>query len=153
MVARAVGLHVNPEGGVPKHPRDHLVINQSGCVGDKQLDTRHHGGPQRAVCLLLTSVLEHLQAEGHPIRPGTTGENLLVDGLEPDALSVGARITVGEVVLEVTGDAPPCKTIKTSFEGGSFRELSHRQRQGHTRWYARVLVEGTVYLHDPVSLQ
>jgi MOSC domain-containing protein YiiM len=153
MPAMAVGLHVNPAGGVPKHPQSQLVVKAEGCVGDQQLDKRHHGGPNRAVCVLLVSVLEQLQAEGHPIGPGTTGENLLIAGMAPDALEMGARLKVGEVVLELTGDAPPCKTIRASFEEGSFKALSHRLRQGMTRWYAKVLVEGTVHLNDTVELQ
>jgi MOSC domain-containing protein YiiM len=153
MVARAVGLHVNPHGGVPKYPVDHLIVQANGCLGDKQRDTRYHGGPDRAVCILLTSVLEKLQADGHPIEAGSTGENLLIDGLHPESLHAGCRLNVGEVVLELTGDAPPCKTIGSSFENGMFRALSHKQTRGQTRWYARVLVEGTVRLNDGVHLQ
>jgi len=153
MVAKAVGLHVNPQGGVPKYPVDYLVVQVNGCAGDKQRDTRHHGGPDRAVCLLLTSVMEQLQADGHPIEAGSTGENLLIDGLPPESLHVGRRLRIGDVVLELTSDAPPCKTIVSSFENGMFRALSHKQNPGQTRWYARVLVEGTVRLDDAVHLQ
>jgi len=153
MVARVVGLHVNSHGGVPKYPVDHLIVQANGCLGDKQRNTRYHGGPERAVCILLTSVMEKLQADGHPIEAGSTGENLLIDGLHPESLHAGCRLNVGEVVLELTGDAPPCKTIGSSFENGMFRALSHKQTRGHTRWYARVLVEGSVRLNDGVHLQ
>ena len=45
------GLHVNPEGGVAKHPVQALEVHTHGRVGEKQNDTRQHGGPTSAVCL------------------------------------------------------------------------------------------------------
>ena len=143
-----IGLHVNPEGGVPKHPVPTLEVERNGCVGDKQNDRKHHGGPQKAVCLLEQHVLEHLKRMGHPIAPGTTGENILVDGTAPGQFIVGARLSIGEVELTITGDAPPCKTIRASFAEGTFNELSHRKTPGQTRWYAKVDQTGTVRMGD-----
>ena len=76
MTGTVRGLHVNPEGGVPKHPVQQLIVGYEGCQGDKQNDRKHHGGPQRAVCLMETWVLKRLQDEGHH-HPGSTGENML----------------------------------------------------------------------------
>ena len=152
MTGTVRGLHVNPEGGVPKHPVEHLIVGYEGCQGDKQNDRKHHGGPQRAVCLMETWVLKRLQDEGHPIHPGSTGENMLIDGTQPGELCVGARLVVGSVVLELTCDAPPCRTIQASFTEGSFRNLSHKRVSGQTRWYARVVEPGTVRLNDDVRV-
>lgn len=145
-----VGLHANPEGGVPKLPVASLTVETNGCVGDRQRDLKHHGGPKRAVCVMTTSVMEALQQEGHPIGPGTTGENVLIDGISPEALREGTELLLGTVVLRITADAPPCKTIRASFIGGEFKALSHRREAGRTRWYAEVLVEGTLTLGDSV---
>ena len=150
MPGSVVGLHANPMGGVPKHAVPTLQITKTGCVGDQQNDRRHHGGPLKAVCLMERSVMVALQAAGHPIGPGTTGENLLLDGLDEVTLSTGTELHVGHVHLRITGDAPPCKTIRESFVDGSFISLSHKHQPGFTRWYAEVLVEGTVALGDPV---
>jgi MOSC domain-containing protein YiiM len=147
-----VGLHVNPNGGVPKHAVDSIDVHSEGCVGDKQNDRKHHGGPLRAVCLMEQRVLQHLQSAGHPIHPGSTGENILFDGLDEGSISVGSTLAVGNVVLTITGDAPPCKTIKASFTDGSFKQLSHKQINGQTRWYASVVEQGTVHLGDDVRL-
>ena len=147
-----VGLHVNPEGGVPKHPVEHLQVQTNGCVGDKQNDLRYHGGPTRAVCLMEQRIMTLLQEQGHPIGPGTTGENLLVDGLAPESLEPGVVLQVGTLMLRITADAPPCKTIRASFSNHEFKALSHKQTKGVTRWYAEVLEEATVNLGDPVSI-
>jgi MOSC domain-containing protein YiiM len=145
-----VGLHVNPEGGVPKSPVPSLAVETNGCVGDLQRNLKHHGGPKRAVCLMTTAVMKTLQREGHPIGPGTTGENVLIDGISSEVLREGLELHLGSVVLRITSDAPPCKTIRASFIEGGFKALSHQQHAGRTRWYAEVLVEGTLRLGDEV---
>ena len=147
-----VGLHVNPKGGVPKHPVEHLRVETNGCVGDKQNDVRYHGGPTRAVCLMEYRIMTMLQEQGHPIGPGTTGENLLVDGLPAGSLEPGTVLQVGSSMMRITTDAPPCKTIRASFSNHEFKALSHKQTKGVTRWYAEVLEEATVNLGDPVSI-
>ena len=146
------GLHVNPNGGVPKHPVDQLIVNPAGCEGDKQNDRKHHGGPRKAVCLMECWVLDRLQSAGHPIQPGTTGENVLIDGTQPGDITVGVRVILGGVVLTITGDAPPCKTIRDSFVAGAFRDLSHKRLAGQTRWYASVDQPGTIRLGDDVCV-
>lgn len=152
MTGVVLGLHVNPNGGVPKHHVDTLTVHQEGCVGDKQNDRKHHGGPLKAVSILEQHVLEHLQSEGHPISPGSTGENVLLGGTGAGELRIGSQLEFGEVRLCITSDAPPCKTIQASFQKGNFNHLSHRKIQGQTRWYARVLREGTITVGDEVLI-
>ena len=41
-----------------------------------------HGGPYRAVCLYAIEAIERLQAEGHPVEPGSVGDNLTTSGIE-----------------------------------------------------------------------
>ena len=48
--------------------------------------------------------------------------------------------------------ASPCKTIQDSFTGGDFNQLSHKKYPGQTRWYARVLVEGTIHEGEQVTI-
>ena len=74
-----LGIFIS-NGGVPKTPVESVKIDHQGLVGDNQHDKKHHGGVMRAVCVLENEILKKLQEEGHPISPGTTGENLLVSG-------------------------------------------------------------------------
>jgi MOSC domain-containing protein YiiM len=152
MEPRILGLFVNPNGGVPKHPVETLVVTNTGCIGDRQNDLKHHGGPTRAVCLLLDSVLTRLISEGHPIGPGSTGENILIQGLEPSSFSTGVILDFGTVTLQITGPAPPCKTIKASFLNEGFTALSHKLDSSQTRWYASVLKAGKVETGQSVSI-
>ena len=92
MQGSIMGLFASPTGGVPKPFVEHLQVTVNGCIGDRQNDLKHHGGPRRAVCIMTSDVLEQLQAEGHPIEGGTTGENLLIAGIPRTSLDVGAVI-------------------------------------------------------------
>ncbi|MFN7022189.1 MAG: MOSC domain-containing protein [Phycisphaerales bacterium] len=82
-------------GGVPKRPVPRARVTVAGIEGDDQNDKRHHGGPDRAVCLFSLEVIELLRAEGHPIRPGSTGENLTIHGLDWGTLVPGTRLAIG----------------------------------------------------------
>jgi MOSC domain-containing protein YiiM len=139
-------------GGVPKQARPSAVIGTEGVEGDRQRDRRYHGGPERAVSLYSLERLQALQAEGHPIAPGSTGENLTIAGLDWDEVRPGGRLAVGDVLLEVTRPAHPCKTIVGSFRNGDFSRLSEKVHPGWSRYYARVLRGGTVHVGEPVLL-
>jgi MOSC domain-containing protein YiiM len=150
---RIIQVNVNPQGGVPKHAVASAFLGREGVAGDKQRDRRHHGGPTRAVSLYAIERIEALRAEGHPIAPGTTGENLTVAGLDWDSLEVGARLSIGqEVEIEITGYAAPCENIAESFEDQEFKRMSQKLHPGWSRLYARILNEGTVSPGDAVQL-
>jgi MOSC domain-containing protein YiiM len=144
-----VRVNVAPEGGVPKRPVVAALITAHGVAGE--LDLKHHGGPDRAVCLYALERIDALAAEGHPIAAGTTGENLTIAGIAWDELQVGDRLAVGDhVVLEISGPAPPCNTIADSFLRGEFKRISDKLHPGWSRLYARVLTEGLVREGAPV---
>lgn len=149
---RVASLNVSG-GGVPKRPVGTARVGPEGLEGDRQDDTRHHGGPRRAVCLLALEVLERLAAEGHPIGIGTTGENVTVSGLPWGDVLPGRRLAFeGGVVLEVTGFALPCGKIRGSFADGHVDRLHHEDHPGQSRVYARVVSEGTLVAGEGVSL-
>lgn len=139
-----LGIFIS-NGGVPKTRVDSIQIEIEGLVGDNQADKKHHGGVRRAVCVLENEILTKLQLEGHPIMPGTTGENLLVEGFN---LDIGAIFTVGDAELEVVSAATPCKTIAASFIDGNFNRLSNKKYPKDTRWYCRVLKPGSINIFD-----
>lgn len=147
--ARVVQINVNPHGGVPKHRVASAEVTMQGVSGDKQNDRRYHGGPNRAVTLFSYERIQALQAEGHPIAPGTTGENLTISGLDWETLQPGDCLRVGErLCIEITDYAAPCNTIADSFTAGTFKRISQKVHPGWSRLCARVLIEGTVYEGD-----
>src|SRR3990170_1002523 len=109
---RLVQVNVSP-GGVPKHSVPEARVTTLGVDGDRQADVTVHGGPHRAVSILGIEAIRRVAAEGHPIAPGTTGENLTVEGFDVSSLPPGTRLVIGdEVVLELASPTNPCRTIR-----------------------------------------
>lgn len=141
-------------GGVPKHPVDAARVTRAGVEGDRQREVTVHGGPHRAVSLLGIEAIQRVAGEGNPIAPGTAGENLTVTGFDVSLLALGTRLHVGpDLVLELSGRANPCRTIRHSFRDGRFGRLSAVAHPADSRMYARVIVEGTARAGDPIRLE
>ena len=130
-------------GGVPKLPVEEAELTAAGLEGDRQKHTSFHGGPDRALSLYALELIEELRAEGHPISPGSTGENVTVAGLDWSLLGPGTRLALGdEAVVEITSFANPCGSIRASFAEGRFKRISQKVNPGSSRLYARVLRAG-----------
>ena len=140
-------------GGVPKLAVREAFLDESGLEGDRQRDLRFHGGPERALCLFPLELIIELQAEGHPVFPGSVGENVTVRGLEWSRIEPGSRLSLGdEALVEITSYTAPCKTIAASFIGGEFKRISQKLRPGDSRLYARVLRPGRISVGHAVKL-
>jgi MOSC domain-containing protein YiiM len=141
-------------GGVPKRAVAEAAVTAAGVEGDSQADLRYHGGPERAVCLFSLEVIERLRAEGHPIAPGTAGENLTLAGIPWPEVAPGSRLVFDSgVVLEVTKECEPCGKIHGSFADGAFRRIDQERHPGESRFYARVLAGGTLRVGEGVRLE
>lgn len=140
-------------GGVPKLPLSECLVTESGLDGDRHRDVQFHGGPDRAVCLYSLEVIQALQREGHPIAPGTIGENLTVSGLDWSRMVPEVQLDVGDVQLQLTKFVTPCANIAGSFLGGDFSRVAQRVNPGWSRVCARVVRTGTIRVGDPVTLR
>lgn len=155
MVVREIGrgrieaIHTSP-GGVPKLPIPSVRVLGDRVEGDDHSNKEGHGGPDRAVCLFSKEVIEALKAEGNPIFPGSTGENVTVSGLAWVQVVPGTRLRIGTVELEVTKFASPCKTIAGSFANGYFNRISQKLFPGWSRVYTRVLNPGEIHVGDEI---
>lgn len=141
------------DGGVPKRAVESARITRGGIAGDRQSDLKHHGGPDRAVCLFSLEVIQLLRAEGHPIAPGTAGDNLTLEGLDWSLVIPGARLRFsGGVELEIVSFTVPCSTIRPSFKDSNSKRIKQELHPGHSRVYARVLKEGVLQTGASVEL-
>ena len=137
-------------GGVPKRPVSEARITTLGVEGDRQRNPDIHGGPERAVCVFALEVIKALQAEGHSIAPGSTGENVTLAGLDWSALKPGDRLRIGTVRLEFVSYTAPCVHNGRWFLNEDFSRISQKKYPGWSRMYARVLKEGLIRTGDPV---
>lgn len=141
------------KGGVPKLPVEEVEVTVLGILGDSQRYTKIHGGPERAICLYDIHLIHLLQEEGHPIEPGSTGENFTLDFATFSDLVPGTRLKIGkEVILEISSYTAPCKTIGSSFTDKKFKRMSQKLFPQQSRLYARVLKTGKVRKGDPVEV-
>lgn len=146
MAGRIVQLNVSG-GGVPKLPVGAIEVlaDGTGVVGDVQKERRHHGRPWQALCLWSVEVIQTLRQEGHPIAPGSAGENVTIEGLDWRLVRPGTRLALGdEVVCEITAAAVPCKKQKAWFADGDWMRIDDERFPGWARMYAGVLTGGTL---------
>jgi MOSC domain-containing protein YiiM len=144
-----VSLH-RSAGGVPKLEVASARITIDGMAGDRQRNLKHHGGPDRALCLYSLDLMEALRAEGHPVQPGAMGENVLIRGLAWEGMVPGVRLRLGAVEVELTAFAHPCRNISAAFNQERIERVSVKVHPGWSRVYARVIVEGVLASGDPV---
>jgi len=149
---RVLQVSASP-GGVPKRSVGHARVGRFGLEGDAHHHDGVHGGPHRAVCLFAIEAIRRVAAEGHPIGPGTVGENLTTEGIELATLPPGTRLAIGgELLLEISNPANPCDVIRGSFRDGKSGRISILKHPTDSRVYARVLVEGIVAEGDTVRV-
>ncbi len=141
------------KGGVPKQAVRVAMVTDLGLEGDVQAHPTIHGGPDRALCLFSLERILEFQSEGHPIYPGSIGENVTVTGLDWSTIVPGTRLALGdEVLVEVTKYTSPCNSMEPSFSDGNFSRLSQKMNAGYSRVYARVLQTGKIIVGQAVRV-
>ncbi len=154
------------EPGLPKLEVETIeLIENHGVAGDyhagkfvrhRYLAKKDPTQPNvRQVLLADTTIFAEL-AEGEiDLLPGMLGENIVVDGLSVMALPIGARLVVGETLLEVTEIRNPCYQLN-----GMHPQLLKAVAQkidGTVRLnagiMARILRGGQVHRGDTVQVQ
>ena len=130
--------------GICKHPvAGPVTIAALGVVDDAVMDTRNHGGPDQAVYLYGQPDYEFFARDtGRAFPPGLFGENLTIANLESQAIHVGDRFRIGEVLLEATSPRIPCATFAARMEDPQWvKRFFAVNRPGV---YVRVLQQGQV---------
>ena len=152
MDGRVLQVNISP-GGVPKLPVERAWVGELGLDGDRHRHDTVHGGPHRAVALLGIEAIERVQADGHPIEPGSVGENLTTTGIELASLAPGTRLAIGDqLVLEISAPANPCDVIAGSFRNGKSGRISILTNPADSRMYARTVIEGEVQPGDSIRV-
>jgi MOSC domain-containing protein YiiM len=140
---------------IDKQPVDGpLAVNTLGLDGDEQADTKHHGGPHKAVHAYALSHMpawtRELPERAALFRPGAFGENLVLDGAAEADVCLGDRWRVGTALLEVSQGRQPCWKLNLRFD---VPDMARRvQDSGRSGWYFRVIEPGTVIAGDRGTL-
>lgn len=142
---RQTGIYKLPVSGPVR-------VTSLGLEGDAVCDSKHHGGVDQAVYIFGAPDYAWWSAElGRELPPGTFGENLTIDGLESATFSIGDRLRLDEVVLEVTAPRIPCATLAARMGDPAFvKKFRRAERPG---LYCRVIQEGRVRAGETVTLE
>ncbi len=124
-------------------------VAEARLVADHGLEGDAHAGTGRQVSLLCRESADKVRAGGLEVGPGDFAENLLVDGLSPEAFAPGVRICIGRdgPLLEVTQIGKECHA------GCAIRELTGDCVMPREGVFARVLQGGTVRPGDVLELE
>lgn len=137
--------------GIFKEPTEQPVaIGKLGLAGDVIIDTENHGGVDQAVYLYGRPDYDWWEGHiGRTLPNGIFGENLTISELESQRFSIGDRLQVGAVLLEVTAPRIPCASLAARLGDPQFvKKFRFAERPG---LYCRVLETGTVMVGDPVT--
>lgn len=139
--------------GICKKPvQGPLDLGRLGFEGDGVADLKHHGGPDKAVCVY--SVDHHPfweKALGIKLPPAAFGENLSVSNLLEDEVSVGDVFQLGKAVVQISQPRQPCRTLAARY--GRSDLIKMVIDSGRTGFYLKVLAEGAVKKGDNLILK
>ena len=137
-----MALCVSKKKGTAKIPVDQVrFIENYGLDGDA-----HAGNWHRQVSLLSYQTREEFKQEGALVEDGAFGENMLVSGIDFTKLTVGTRIQIGEVLLELTQIGKSCH-----HHCAIYHQVGHCIMPTHGV-FARVLLGGMVHVHDKIKV-
>ena len=142
-VSVATGIFKKPVAGK-------VAVRTLNLDGDRQADLTVHGGPDKAVYVYPFEHYEFWQRELglDLLESGAFGENLTVEGLSEDAVSVGDRIGIGTAKFQVTQPRLPCFKLAAKFEREDIIKKFLESRR--TGFYMRVLGEGSLQAGDAI---
>jgi MOSC domain-containing protein YiiM len=99
-----VSVNISAGKGEMKKPAGRATLRAGhGMEGDA-----HAGDWHRQVSLLAMEDIEYMRGRGADVSPGDFAENITTRGVDLPSLPLGARLRIGEVVLEVTQIGKEC---------------------------------------------
>lgn len=130
-----------------------VFVGSIQMAGDKQADLVNHGGADKAV---YGYPWEHYgrwaaELERNDFEPGQFGENLTTEGVLESELSVGDRLRIGTVLLEVSQPRMPCFKLNIRMKSPAFSKVF--LKSGLVGFYFRVIEAGVLEAGDAISVQ
>jgi MOSC domain-containing protein YiiM len=129
-----------------------VLVLPLGLQDDFICDARDHGGPDQAIYIYggldYEWWINDLERE---LEPGTFGENLTISELESASFSIGDRLHIDQVILEVTAPRIPCSTLAARMGDPKF-VIRYRKAE-RPGLYCRVIQPGTIQVGEAVSVE
>ncbi|WP_449537725.1 MOSC domain-containing protein [Ferdinandcohnia sp. Marseille-Q9671] len=134
-----------------KETVEEAFLTKDGFRGDGVADLKHHGGPDRAVCVYPHEHYALWQQEFlTPFPPSTFGENITVTNMLEQDVCIGDIYQLGDAVIQVSQGRVPCSTITKRTKNPYLLKLM--VQTGFTGYLCRVIEEGLVRKDSPIRL-
>ena len=130
-----------------------IWLDTGGLHGDRVADTKHHGGPFRAVLMYSADHYPRWRAEWQrkDLGPGGFGENLTVRGIVESTACLGDVFEIGESLVSITSPRTPCHKLARRH---GRRDLAEVVRANHRHgWYLKVVRAGWIETGQRVLLR
>ena len=160
MSVTVIQISVKPdtpgEVGLPKMSVGQALVKKEGLEGDynRARKKKKDNDPDMAVMIISTDILDQLNQEGWPVKPGDVGENLTITNIDYKKIAAGQKYLIGEAEIGISFICEPCTNLyKLPYVGtqrGPEFMAAIMNRRG---WYAGVLKEGLVSVGNTFLLQ
>lgn len=148
-MSRLVSIVYKPRGSAPAdNEYTRVPVQQATLEAGHGIDGDMKGGSQRRQLNVMSlRAVQELTAKGFQTAPGRLGEQLVLEGVDVDALPVGTRLQIGELAcIELTEPRTGCGKFER-YQGRSPEEAA-----GRMGMMARVVTGGTIAAGDPVRI-
>ena len=142
MAGKVKAICLSKKKGTAKIPVEKIeVIENYGFKNDA-----HAGSWHRQVSLLSYETREAFKQMGSTVEDGSFGENLLISGIDFNAIEVGTCLKIGDVILEITQLGKSCHNHCAIYHqvGKCIMPTNGL--------FSRVLKGGTIQLNDSVEV-
>lgn len=145
IVYTPMSVTVRSDDKYDREPAESVQLRAGhGIVGDRKA-ARH---PKRHLNIMSAEMLDELSGEGFHTAPGQMGEQIIVAGIDVDALQPGDRLRLGADAVVVINEP---RTGCEKFEAVQGQHPS--VVEGRLGMMASVIASGTIAVGDPVSIE
>lgn len=146
-MSQIVSIVYKPEDSKPSDHYTRVPLQSAALIENYGIEGDRKGGhPKRQLNIMTQEVLAQLQQEGFNTAPGQMGEQIIVSGLDMNALVEGDRVQLGEAVIEITDYRNGCDRFQ------ALQSKNPADAKGRLGAMARVVTGGKIAIGDAVKV-
>ncbi|MHA1983932.1 MAG: MOSC domain-containing protein [Candidatus Hodarchaeales archaeon] len=160
MISHIVQISIKPkipkEVGLPKQSVQSAYISKSNVGTDYntyRMSLSQEKINNRPVLVYPIELIDQLNSEGWPLKPGDLGENITTKGIKYDKFVPGSKYQLGDkVIIEITDECKPCSNLSAlPYIGKEKANEFIKTLVGRRGMFAKVLLEGDVHMGDEIK--
>lgn len=103
-MGKVIAICISEQKGTEKH-----IVERGNLISNFGLENDAHGGNwHRQISLLEVEQINSFNEKGGNVDFGAFGENLIIQGINLKTLSIGAKLKIGNAILEITQKGKEC---------------------------------------------